>query len=454
MSSSRLYGNKGVTPGSYVLSECILTASNQTEIDIKRLISEIIITESIYTMSISAEIKIVDAVNLFEQFKLNGDEKIELLIKRKPLDNTISEQHKHTFYISEIVNFARHNNGSATYKFIAVSKHAYINNTLTINRHVAGTIGEIVEKICAGELQIKKSDVNKATQQSIACIIPKLRPFAAIKWLTDKAYSPTSAPFYFYETLKGKVKYKSYEDFTDTNAGGGAHEIDKRVYIHTPVQPETIGSADYYTWESRRIRKLSSELNLSKFFASQQGAFASTTYHIDINNKVYDTNGGYQYKGIRKLNEYDPYPKRPNNDQYGGKSIDSTVSGKNYYISLNSDSFDNPNIHSVVPNNIGKAQSYISTEDTLEHDIIVAGNFDLECGQIMGISVNKTSAADNESSPIDKMQSGKYLITTIIHKFSDEYTQQIEIKTNSFHSKLEDIVEIENQKGPKEVNNT
>ena len=100
---------------------------------------------------------------------------------------------------------------------------------------------------------------------------------------------------------------------------------------------------------------------------------------------------------------------------------------------------------------MGKCQAYLSTEDTIVHDVLLPGNFNLESGQILNIKVNKTGAADNISDPIDKMQSGKYLIASIIHKFSDEYTLQVELKSNSFHADLNDIIKLDNQSGSTEV---
>ena len=100
---------------------------------------------------------------------------------------------------------------------------------------------------------------------------------------------------------------------------------------------------------------------------------------------------------------------------------------------------------------MGKCQAYLSTEDTIVHDIVIAGNFNLESGQLIKIQVNKTSAFDHESDPIDKMQSGKYLVASIIHKFADEYTLQVEIKSNSFNSDLNDVLTLEGTKGATEV---
>lgn len=444
--TSRLVGTAGVTPGSYILESCNITASDETVFDIKQLIVEIIITESIYTVSLDCELIILDGVNLFEEIKLNGDEKIELHVKRTELDTKNTEHHKHTFYISEVLNFARNKNGSASYSIRGVSKHAYISNTKTLNEFKEGTIGDIIRSICKSDLKVKEMDINVSTSQNISCIIPKLRPLAAIRWLNNNAFTSTGAPFYFFETLKSKVKYKSYEDFVD-NADEG---IETREYRHTPVQQNKIGSADYFKEQSRRIRKLSSELNLSKFIAINEGAYASTTKSIDVATKVYNTTNQYTYNNIKKLNKNNPFPKRNNNDQYDGRPVNQLHSGKNYFISLNSKSH---NFHAPVMTGIGTSQSYLSTEDTLSHDIVIPGNFNLEVGQVLKLTVNKTSAQDNISSPIDKMQSGKYLITTIIHKFADEYTQNVEIKTNSFNADLNDILKIEGKQNSKEVIN-
>jgi len=78
----------------------------------------------------------------------------------------------------------------------------------------------------------------------------------------------------------------------------------------------------------------------------------------------------------------------------------------------------------------------------LSHDITISGNFDLEVGNVINVNVEKTNIGDKGQDHLDKMQSGKYIISSIIHKFGDEYTQQVEIKTNSFNAKLDDILKV------------
>jgi hypothetical protein len=64
----------------------------------------------------------------------------------------------------------------------------------------------------------------------------------------------------------------------------------------------------------------------------------------------------------------------------------------------------------------------------------------------MKLNVNKTGAEDNISQPLDKMQSGKYLITSISHIFGDQYSMNVEIKTNSFNADLNDILTVKEDK--------
>jgi len=434
--TSRLFGEKSVSPSSFYLSKCILTSSDGQEIDIRELVTNITITESLYMGSIDADLIILDGVNLLESFKINGDEKIKIEIKRKPIDNPVNEVHKHEFYISEILNYSRSNPGSASYIFRCVSLHAYVNNSVTIKGYKSGTIGKIVKDICK-DLGVTKSDINEATDKVINCIIPRLRPLAAIKWLNSNAFTTTGAPFYFYETLKNKVKYKSFEDFIDEDIIA--------EFEHRPTLQKTIGEEEYFTESAKRIRKVSSEFNLSKYISTGEGAFASTTHSIDISTKTYKEPKEFAYSNkIKKINKNKPYPDRADNTQYGGRKIDEIKTGKNYFISENDLAFGNANnFHSPVRDHISTSQSYLSTEDTLTHDITINGNFNLEVGNIIKVRVEKTNISDHKSDPVDKMQSGNYLITSIIHDFGDEYTQQLEIKTNSFNPSLEDILQIE-----------
>ena len=438
--TSRLQGNDSVSASSYNIMKCVLTVSNGSKIEIRGLLTKIIITENLYSASIDADFEILDGSNLLESVKLNGDEKIDLVITRKGIDAD-NETHKHTFYISEIIDYARQRPGSATYTIRAVSQHAYINNIKTISGSFKGTIGTIINNIC-DQLDIKQKDINTSTNQEIKCIIPRLRPFAAIKWLNSGAFTSAGAPFYFFETLKGKVQYKSYEDF--------AKEKDNPVaeFEHSPFVKQLMGSADYFAESAKRIRKISSDLNLTKYISASEGGFASTTRNIDIATKKYDAKGkkyDYDINADSKLNPHNPFATRNNNDQYGGRKITETSTGKNYFISVNTESHDgSQSFHDPVNTGVAKGQSFRATEDSILHDITVNGNFKIQCGSIIKIVIGKTNAEETaETSSIDQFQSGNYLISSISHIFSDEYTQQLEIKSNSFKESLDTIIDIQ-----------
>lgn len=52
----------------------------------------------------------------------------------------------------------------------------------------------------------------------------------------------------------------------------------------------------------------------------------------------------------------------------------------------------------------------------------------------------KNSLENKTSDYYDKMLTGKYLVTSIIHEFQSEYTMNIRVKTDSFGSDLTDIL--------------
>ena len=49
--TSKLTADGGVTPGSYILAKLNLTASNETVVDIKELVTRIVISESKFSIN-------------------------------------------------------------------------------------------------------------------------------------------------------------------------------------------------------------------------------------------------------------------------------------------------------------------------------------------------------------------------------------------------------------------
>jgi|TARA_R110000737_G_scaffold56622_3_gene81176 hypothetical protein len=420
---------KSILPSAFYLDKCQITTNAGTKFDIRDIIKKIDITESLYRSSLEYELYVLDGSNTLELLKISGNEKIDIAFSRKSLDGN-TQHYRKEIYIAEIHSFSKSAPGQSTYALRCVSKHAYMNQLKTVCRSFEGAIGPVVKQICIDDLGIleKELTINTDTTDSIKGIIPKFRPLYAIAWLTKNAFD-NSTPFYFYETLKSGVVFDSYENMIQKDS----HD----KYFHRPFTKEVPGSDSKYEVDRVKIRKLSSDYGMSKYIQSSEGAYASTLHTIDIANKQYST-PTYNYNGNQKLNKNNPFSKSV---KFDDRNIEEYSNSKSYFVSLNSKSFEGfSNYHTPSNPAMLKAGAYISNLDTMTVTIDIAGDFELSVGDKIELDVTRIEA---QKTAKDKLVSGYYIVTSIAHKFGNEYIMSCQIKKDSFICDLDDIYKAE-----------
>ena len=72
-----------VSPLGFTLEKCDITGNIGAPVDIRDLVHDIKIHESLNRSSIAVELYILDAVNLIYEMKISGNEKIDLLLSRQ-----------------------------------------------------------------------------------------------------------------------------------------------------------------------------------------------------------------------------------------------------------------------------------------------------------------------------------------------------------------------------------
>ena len=77
--------------------------------------------------------------------------------------------------------------------------------------------------------------------------------------------------------------------------------------------------------------------------------------------------------------------------------------------------------------------------DTLELRVEIYGDFNLCTGSTIDINVVKSIDAGDDKRGRDLFLSGKYLIASITHKFSEEYKMELLLKKDSFIDSLDNI---------------
>jgi len=425
-------GSEALVPSSYTLAEVLLTPSNGEVRDITDLCAQINIRESLYAGSLQCDINILDAANVLEKLKVVSGEVLDLLITRR-LAGGESDKYSHTFRIAEVSSFAKLKPGTQTYVFKCISEHAYMSQLKTISKPFNNVPGALIQNICTDVLAIdpKELSINTETKQTITGVYPRMRPMYLISWLTRRSYD-NGSPFFFYETLGQGIFFDSYENMINKKS--------YNEYMHSPFINTTIGSDENIKQLKNKILKIATDLNMSKYVDVANGAYSSTLHTLDIATKTYKKSS-YTYGKDLKLNKNGVLPSKLD---FNDRAIESHRESTNFYVSLNTSAASGgSNYHAPNDTDMLTANAYIENMDGTVLTIDIYGDFKLSVGMVITCNVIKSvESAENERGK-DKYLSGKYLVTSINHRFEDEYIMQLLLKKDSYIESLDTIEKVQ-----------
>jgi hypothetical protein len=421
------------SPKVYEISKAMLATNAGGETNIIELIQDIKITESLYNSGLTVAIYCLDSTGLIDLLKIAGNEKIELVIERRDITDKTRKKFELEVYLAEIKDYSTPRPSSKAYTLYCVSEHVYLNAVKVLTRSFNNTPSNLIKSIVSKELN-SEIDIRNPSTSPIKGIFPRLRPLSAIAWLLRNSFE-NATPNFFYETAKSGLIFDSYKKI-----------LDKDVYDTYDNHPNFKYTSkdeieDLFDEERKKIRKVNSNLNLSKLKASEKGAFGSTLHTIDVYNKTTETKL-YNYKNEQKLNDHPPVTDKM---KYNNAKITDYKLGKNYFISYNSGSFEGQNnYHAPTDQSILRSEAHHHNLDTIIQDLVLPGDFDIESGDIIDLDILRNADVTDEKKEAedfkDNILSGKHLITGIIHHFSNEgYFMKVKVKKDSFLKELEGI---------------
>jgi len=431
------------SPGHYTLAHVELYPHNPPSDrkfwEIKDIVSKFEIMESINRSSIIVKMLIGDTNNLLETLRICGNEKIHIHIIQDILKPKIRKEIDIEVYISDIMNYAKPTTGSQSFEIQAISKEAFLSQTKTLNGPFDDSITGLIENICTSELVIEKKFIDNESPGGglMKGIYPNLKPFKAIKWLIRNAYGSNHEPYFFWHSLKpyeGKNKPKFYiSSYVDLINKDSVETFNNIPFF----KKEERTSENFYNNQLRKIKKISSGLNISVFNDIAKGAYASKTCTVDLSKKTYKEKPfEYSKDSAVKINKFQPFYK----DLVDGPALVDQNNSNKIYVSENANAFgDKKNYHAHTQENISVAQSMIVNSQHTRHTLTLAGNPDLYAGAMITLNLVKPMSfemSEDENTKIDEYMSGKYLIETLRHNFDQkEFVTVIDIIKDS--SKLD-----------------
>lgn len=402
-------------PQDYSINTLNFITSVGAKINIIKLLSNLSFYEDLYSFSISGHITLIDAQGFIESLRLTGNEFLEMEFgKVKDGKNNI----KQIFRVYRIGD--RNPSGtlnSESYTLYFCSEELMLSEQTKISKSYKGKkVSDIIVDILTDKLKIskKKIELVESTMGVYDFLVPRMKPFEAISWLSTYARPKNSvgADMLFFETKDG-YNFRSIQSMFKDEVYGTYKYQAKNLDNKTQSFQEKVTTALGY--EFGKPYDALNEINA--------GTLSNRLISIDpIARKFKITDFDYtKYKSqASSLNGNSPTNNYKNRL---GKSETESYEGKLKVIIGNAEQQNVPYIKSVdgavakdifvetfVPNRT--AQISLANYTTLK--IAIPGDPGISVGRTINFNLLSLKS-QNDNKDLDKMYSGKYLVTAVRH---------------------------------------
>ena len=441
--------------GDYDLNHVFLHNHLKEITDIKKMMIELNVFESIFNNALTGSLVITDAQNLIAKLELNGTERISFKLSTPgALDNrnTIdaSVETGHPFYVYKITDRRQIAPGTNLYTLHFGSREFMRNLRTKVSQAYNGNIAYQVIKILMDEnyLDSKKEISYEPTGNINDIVIPNMRPFDAINMIAKKTLPEKSdgVGYYFYETTKG-IYFRSWDNMCSVK--GRQKRDTKQIFRYMPmnVNDETIDDKmnhDYQSVESYRFvnnfHDIAANISLGTYahkaitYNLFDKSYEESIYNYELDymrskhtDQTADRFAREKYAVAaesivdtddKKISEY-PESRVSlqtttqflhDEDKGAGYGLDVVQDGVKF---IQGESIKNSILYGTTLHMVVKGQSYLEPGDIIEFKLI---------------SVDEKNP-DGEEDP---QYSGRYVITKIRHQVNaTKYTNAIECVKDS-----------------------
>ena len=442
--------------GDYDLNHVFLHTHLKEVFDIKGMMVELNVFESIFKNALTGSIVIADAQNLIAKLELNGTERISFRLatpgaldtQRGSIDASIETGHP--FYVYKITDRKQIAPGTTLYTLHFGSREFIRNLRTKVSQTYRGNVAYQVIKILMDEnyLDSKKEISYEPTGNINDVVIPNMRPFDAINMIAKRSLPEKSrgVGYYFYETTKG-IFFRSWDNMVSVK--GSQTRETKQIFRYMPmnVNDDTIKDKmnhDYQSVESYRFVNNFHDIAAN----TAMGTYAHTATTYNFYDKSY-TPSVYNYEleyGMTKHTDHtaDRFAKEKHavaansnideDDKKMSQYNESRVSLRSTTQFLHNGETGAGYGLDVVQDGPKLAES-ISQCSQVKHGttlkLIVKGQSYLEAGDLIKFNLLKIEPK-NDLGEYDKQYSGKYVITKIRHQIlSEGYTMALECVKDS-----------------------
>ncbi len=393
----------------------LINSGGQT-LDLRKIYVELQIFQDLYSSVMYGEILINDGNDVFSNFYLLGNEYIKINLDKPGL----SRPFERTFRIFKASNRSPSTDSGQTYLLHFCSDEMISSQQMLVSKaYKSSKIKNVVSDILDKELKVDSTRIASLenTSGNFDFIIPNYRPFEAIQWAAARGYDQKKFCYFFFENKNGfnltslqtLIKQKPYKTLkyeiknTDRDPANNKDSIDNL---------DIVNDFDMLT-------------------SISNGAFSSRLMLIDLFNQSYDF-ADYNLNTAEAqgnlINKYKPVNSFKNSKDQ--TLFESKESFFRTYLSINDTVSEKSNdvkywmlpraMHMVMLNHF-------------KIKVTLPGDIELKAGDIVNYEFPVFESANSAGKKIDKKRTGKYLVTAVNHKFSEDMFESIaELVSDSY----------------------
>jgi len=435
--------------GDFRLSNIVIHNHDGTlAVDIKRIVVEFNIYESIFNNSLTGSLVISDSTSLISKLPVQGTEIITFKLSTPGSPVIDCSKPGKAMHVYAVSDKQQSGDGSEVYTLHFASREFLRNIRTRVSQSYSGRMDQMVASIFADEnyLDSRKTLNVQETSNQDKITIPNLNPFQAINMLQNRSLSTidnsTNVGYHFYETPRG-FHFRSWESMCVDNNGNPRDVKQSFEYMKLKTT-----DTDAYGEKKNKI---------THEYQSVEGyRFINSSHDVAANQAA----GTYAHRVITH-NLYDKSYKESNYNYHNSFNDTKHIDGNKVPVVSTPVDFDDKGISdysesrvSVVPTTrythgedtgafgIDIEQDGITTASRVSQknqvlggtrlEMTIKGQSYLEPGDVVQFNLQTVENKKISNGKFDPQYSGRYIITKIRHRVTTtEYLNIIELTKDS-----------------------
>ena len=404
---------------NYHLGSVRLITMSGESIDLRRIVRELSVHEDIFSFSVSGYVKVEDALGLIDAYRLTGEEYIHIVYGKSKEDPYM---HDKVYKLYKLADRSPSGNMMSEYYTLHFcSDELILSEQIKISKAYKGQqVNSIISDILIEQMEVPiyKLMYIQDTMGLYDFVVPRMKPFEAISWLSNYARPSVGkgADMLFFETKDG-FSFRSLQDMYKQDSFRTFKYQQKN--LNDKQQPLEEKMKTIISFEFPKGYDVLEGIN--------SGAFANKLISLDPiqrKSKVTRFNGD-KYGADTESTSLNEYSLIGNFKNRLGRTLTASSDGNFKLSTGNSDQSENEYladkdptkdifVEDFVPNRTAQLAKAMLT--TMK--IAVPGFAGLMVGQVVEVFFPSTQTLGDSGTIVrseDKKYSGRYLITALRH---------------------------------------